>query len=178
MLPVFYEATQRLKADHPALEVALPVAGTVADKVKGAVSGWPFRALLVEGEPAKRDVMKAATVALACSGTVTTELAIAGTPMVVGYRIGGATWALLKHLIRTPFIVLLNIAAGRQIVPEFVQDHCNGLNLAAALDRLLRDEGARSEQIADQDEALDRMGRGSPDPAVKAAEVVLSYLPA
>lgn len=177
VLPPFEDAARRLKAEHPNLEIAVPVAPTVCEAVRARVSGWPFRAHLVEGEGPKRDAMKAATVALACSGTVTTELALAGTPMVVGYRIGGATYALLKRLVRTPWIVLLNIAARREIVPEFVQGECTGPNLASALDRLLIDGDARAAQIRDLENALDVMGRGSPDPAAKAAEVVLSYLP-
>ncbi len=94
--------------------------------------------------------MKAATVALACSGTVSTELALAGAPMVIGYRLGEATYAVLRHLIRTPWITLFNIAARKMIAPEFVQHRCTGANLAAAVaERLGWPRAAQaSEQIA------------------------------
>src|SRR5207253_1623489 len=77
VLPAFEEAVNRLKTDRPGLHVAVVAASTVADTVRAGVAGWPHRAHVVEGDGAKRDAMKAATVALACSGTVTTELALA-----------------------------------------------------------------------------------------------------
>jgi len=120
--------------------------------------------------------MKGATVAIACSGTVTSELALAGCPMVVGYKVSKSTYAIGKHLIRTPWIVLLNIAAGRAIVPELIQHACTGDALAALAGERLDDAALRARQIADQNAALDVMGRGGPDPAVKAAEVVAGYL--
>jgi lipid-A-disaccharide synthase len=94
------------------------------------VAGWRHRAHVIEGDEGKLDAMKAATVALACSGTVTTELALAGAPMVVGYRLGPVTHAILKRLIRTKYITLFNIAAQAFVAPELVQDDCNGAALA------------------------------------------------
>jgi lipid-A-disaccharide synthase len=120
--------------------------------------------------------MKAATVALACSGTVTTELALAGCPMVVGYRLGPMTYALLKRLIRTKYITLFNIAAQDFIAPELVQDACNGPALAAALAVRLDDPGLRARQVARQNAALDKMGRGGPDPSEAAADAVLALV--
>jgi lipid-A-disaccharide synthase len=108
ILPPFADAVARLKAERPDLAVVIPAAPTVAQAVRAQASGW---AHVVEGDGAKLDAMKAATVALACSGTVTTELALAGVPMVVGYRLGHVTHAVLKRLIRTPYITLFNIAA-------------------------------------------------------------------
>jgi lipid-A-disaccharide synthase len=129
--------------------------------------------LVVEGEGAKLDAMKAATVALACSGTVTTELALAGAPMVVGYRLGRLTHALLKRLIRTPYITLFNIAAQAFVAPELVQDECTGPALAREVAARLDDPALRDHQVAAQNAALDKMGRGGPDPSEAAADAVL-----
>jgi lipid-A-disaccharide synthase len=107
---------------------------------------------------------------------VTTELALAGTPMVVGYRIGALTYAILKRLIRTPWITLFNIAAGRFVAPEFVQHECTGENLARALAERLDDPDLRARQVAEQNEALARMGRGGPDPSEAAADAVLKVV--
>jgi lipid-A-disaccharide synthase len=120
--------------------------------------------------------MKAATVALACSGTVTTELALAGAPMVVGYRLGPVTHAILKRLIRTKYITLFNIAAQDFIAPELVQDDCNGPALARELALRLDEPELRARQIAAQYAALDRMGRGGPDPSEAAADAVLEIV--
>jgi lipid-A-disaccharide synthase len=122
--------------------------------------------------------MKAATVALACSGTETTELAIAGCPMVVGYRLGGVTYAILKRLVRTRYLTLFNIAAQDAVAPEFIQDDCNGPDLAAALGARLDDADLRRRQVEAQFAALDRMGRGGPDPSEAAADAVLKILAA
>ncbi|CAN7348842.1 lipid-A-disaccharide synthase [Phenylobacterium sp. LjRoot219] len=176
VLPVFADAVARLKAERPGLHVVIPAAPTVADMVKAQVAGWSLRAHVVEGEAAKLDAMKAATVALACSGTVTTQLAIAGVPMVVAYRIGPVTYALLKHLVRTRFVTLFNIAADAAVAPELIQDDCNGPDLAAELARRLDDDTLRRAQVRAQYAALDKMGRGGADPDEAAAEAVLQVL--
>jgi len=178
VLPAFEDAVVRLKAQCPGLQVVIPAAPPVAAAVAAQVSGWTHRAHVVEGETAKLDAMKAATVALACSGTVTTQLALAGVAMVVGYRIGPVTYALLKRLVRTRYITLFNIAAEAEIAPELIQEACNGPALAVEIARRLDDESLRQAQIRAQFAALDKMGRGGPDPDDAAAEAVLKVLAA
>ncbi|KRB44536.1 lipid-A-disaccharide synthase [Phenylobacterium sp. Root700] len=173
ILPPFAEAVAILKAARPDLEVVIPAAPTVAEAVKAQAGAW---AHVVEGESAKLDAMKAATVALACSGTVTTELALAGVPMVVGYRLGALTHAILKHLIRTPYITLFNIAAKAFVAPELVQDDCNGPALAREISKRLDDPELRRRQAQAQSEALVTMGRGGPNPSEAAADAVLKLL--
>lgn len=173
ILPPFAEAVAILKAQRPDLQVVIPAAPTVAEAVKAQASDW---AHVVEGESAKLDAMKAATVAMACSGTVTTELALAGVPIVVGYRLGAMTHAILKRLIRTPYITLFNIAAKDFVAPELVQDDCNGPNLAREVAKRLDDPALRAAQVAAQSAALLKMGRGGPDPSEAAADAVLKVL--
>lgn len=173
ILPPFAEAVAILKAERPDLEVVIPAAPTVAEAVKAQAGGW---AHIVEGENAKLDSMRAATVALACSGTVTTELAMAGVPMVVGYRLGNLTHAILKRLIRTPYITLFNIAAKAFVAPELVQDDCNGPALAREVGKRLDDPELRRSQAEAQAAALLKMGRGGPDPSEVAADAVLKVL--
>jgi len=176
VLPAFEDAASRLKAERPNLQLVIPAAPTVAEMVKTRVAGWSCGAHVVEGDTAKLDAMKAATVALACSGTVTTQLALAGVPMVVAYRIGPMTYAILKRLVRTRFITLFNIAADAAVAPELIQDACNGPALAAEVARRLDDETLRRAQVRAQYAALDKMGRGRPDPDDAAAEAVLKVL--
>ena len=173
ILPPFAQAVAILKASHPDLAVVIPAAPTVAEAVKAQAGGW---AHIVEGEVGKLDAMKAATVALACSGTVTTELAMAGVPMVVGYRLGNLTHAILKHLIRTPYITLFNIAAKDFVAPELVQDDCNGQALAREVGKRLDDPELRRRQVEAQSAALLKMGRGGPDPSEVAADAILKLL--
>ena len=176
MLPAFEEAVNRLKARHAGLHVVIPAAPTVAATVKARVAGWRYRAHVIEGDQGKLDTMAAATVALACSGTVTTELALAGVPMVVGYRLGPVTHALLKLMIRTKYITLFNVAAQDFVAPELVQGDCNGIALAREVALRLDDPALRLAQTQAQYTALDKMGRGGPDPSEAAADAVLAIL--
>ena len=126
------------------------------------------------GEAGKADAFASMDVALACSGTVTTELAAQGAAVVVGYKLGWVTWALARlFLMRSRFITLLNVAAGREIAPEFVQTRFTPANVAAAAERLLSDATALETQRAGQREALKLMaGPGRPAAEI-AAETIL-----
>ena len=176
LLPVFEDAAARLAAGRPGLRLVIPVAETVAGLVRAGVAHWRVRPDLIEDEGLKVDALFAGTAALACSGTVTTELAMAGQPMIVTYRVGEITYRLLKRLIRTPYVTLLNIAAGRAVAPELLQHEATGEKLAAAVAPLLDHPAVRAEQVAAQNAALQRMGRGQGDPSAKAAEAILNLL--
>lgn len=175
VLPPFAEAALLLKASRPDLEIVIPAAPTVAEAVKAQVAGWPRRAHVVEGEQAKLDSMKAATVAMACSGTVTIELALAGCPMVIGYRIDKLTYALVNRLVKRP-ITLFNIAAGEIVAPELIQDDCTPQALAREIALRLDDPALRARQVAAQFAALETMGRGGPDPSDAAADAILRII--
>ena len=177
MTPVYEATVKRLKTQDPGLEVAVVAAGTVSKDVVGRVSAWPFRVHVVD-EAEKYDAMRAATAALATSGTVSTELALAGAPMVIAYKIGGVSYQLMKRLVTAEHITLFNIAAGARIAPEFIQGEASAENLAAAVGRLLNDPEAAAEQARRQTAALDLMGRGGPDPSTLAAEAVLRVIEA
>ena len=175
VLPPFAEAVARLQTGRPDLQVIIPAAPTVVDTVRSAVADWPRAPHIVEGDLAKYDAMKGATVALACSGTVTIELALAGCPMVVAYRIDALTYALVNWLVRRP-ITLFNIAAKAMVAPEFIQEDCTGDKLAAAIAARLDDPSLRTEQAARQYKALDLMGRGGPDPSSAAADALIKLV--
>jgi lipid-A-disaccharide synthase len=178
MMEPFGEAVRLLQDTHPGLIVAVPAAGPVAEVVRERAAGWGLPIQIIEDEQAKYDAMKAATVALACSGTVSTELALCGAPMVIAYRLGEATYRVLKLLIKTPYVTLFNIAAKGFVAPEFIQSDCTGPKLAAAVTERLDDESLRLRQVSEQDAALALMGRGQADPYIKAAKVVAGLLAA
>lgn len=172
----FADAARRLKATHPRLRVVIPVSPTVAGQIRDWAKSLPADTTLIEDDVGKVDAMSAATVALACSGTVTTELALAGCPMVVGYRVGELTYLILKRLMTARFITLFNLAAGAEIAPELLQQDCTGPKLAAALAARLDDPALRQRQVEQQNAALDAMGRGGPDPSELAARAILRVL--
>jgi lipid-A-disaccharide synthase len=144
--------------------------------VEERCAGWAARVHIVRGEAARFDAMKAATVALACSGTVTTELAMCGCPMVIAYRLGPMTYPIVKLLLRTPYIALINVAVGRFVAPERLQGDCNGETLARDLAERLDDPTLRSTQIAAQNAALEIMRGGLTDPLGAAADAIIRHL--
>jgi lipid-A-disaccharide synthase len=177
LMAPFGDAVAWLKRSHPRLHVVLALAETVAEEARAAARAWPVQPYVVEGEAERLDAMRGATLALACSGTVTTELAMAGCPMVVAYRVSGLTYALVKLAIKTRWITLINIAAGRAIVPELIQGRCNGTELAKALAERLDDPALRDGQAAEQTEALSKLGPlKGPDPSERAADAVIAIV--
>ena len=173
VMPAFEDAALRLRRERPNLHLVVPAADTVVEQVKARVAGWPIRAHVLEGEAARLDAMAAASLALACSGTVTSELARAGCPMLVGYRGHPLTALVARAVIRVPYLTLINIAAGEAVAPEFLQGDCTGPKLAAAAARLLDDPAARAAQAAAQRAALAKLGVGRTDPFGAAADTVI-----
>lgn len=177
MTPVYEGAVGQLKRANPALEVAVVAAGTVADDVTGRIAAWPFRVHMVS-EAEKYDAMKAATVALATSGTVSTELALAGAPMVIGYRFQPLSYAIMKPFFTGKYATLFNHAADDEIARELIQKDATPEKVAAEAGRLLADPDARRVQAQRQTAALDLMGRNAPDPSSLAADAVLRVIAA
>ena len=175
MTPVYEAAVARLKQADPKLEVAVVLAGTVADDVAARVATWPFRVHAVT-EADKHAAMRAATVALATSGTVSTELAIAGVPMVIGYRFQPLSYAIMKPFFTGKFATLFNHAAEAEVARELIQKDATPEKVAAEVGRLLSDRATRADQVARQMMALEKMGKGPVDPSEMAAEAVLKIL--
>jgi lipid-A-disaccharide synthase len=175
MTPVYEAAIARLKAADPTLEIAVVAAGTVAADVTARIATWPFRAHVV-GEDQKYAAMRAATVALATSGTVSTELALAGAPTVIAYRFQPLSYAIMKPFFTGKFATLFNHAADEEIARELIQNDATPEKLAAEVGRLLADPEARRTQAGRQTAALDLMGREGRDPSEIAADAVLRVI--
>jgi lipid-A-disaccharide synthase len=112
-----------------------------------------------------------ADLALVASGTATVEAALLGTPMVVFYRVSAPSWVVGKLLVDVPFYSMVNLLAGRQIVPELIQDECEGSRLAAEAKRLLEDAPARHKMREDLT-SVGRALRADKPAAERAAEVI------
>jgi lipid-A-disaccharide synthase len=172
MAAPFGEAAGRLKAERPSLQVVVGAAPAIAETLKAEVATWPLRVHLIEDQTGRDDAMAAADVALACSGTVAVELAAAGCPMVVAYRLGPVSYRIARRIVRTRYITLFNIAADAPVAPELIQQECNGRRLAEEVALRLDDPGLRKRQAAAQLQALDLLGRGRPPPTQAAAEAI------
>jgi len=176
ILPEFRAAVDLLAKRIPGLVTVLPTVPHVAHLVRAATSDWPTHLHIVEGEADKYAAFDAADVALAASGTVTAELALAHTPMVVGYKVGGLTYFLSKFLMTVTHITLINILLEREAVPEFLQSRATPENLAAAVERLFRDEAARAAQVEAMKEFGRKLGEGDEAPSLRAARVLLEFV--
>lgn len=178
LLPVFRAALEQVAATRPGLVAVVPTVATVADTVRAALADWPIRTLVVEGDAAKYDAFAAAEAAVAASGTVALELALAGLPSVIAYRVNPVTAALVRRLVRVKYVNLVNLMLDRMLVPELLQQDCRSDTVAAALARLLDDPAARQEQIDGVADVAAWLGRGGPPPSERAARVILDAVPA
>lgn len=176
LLPVFAATVARLIAECPELRLVVATVPAVAEAVRRAVAGWPAPPLVVAGEREKYDAFAAADAALAASGTVALELAMAGTPAVIAYRMNWLTAWLAKRLIRVSFVNIVNLVLERPAVPEFLLDRCTPDNLVPAVRHLLDHAEARQAQKAAAGQALELLGLGGPPPSERAAEVVLETI--
>ena len=176
ILPEFRAAMEILTRKIPGLVTVLPTVPHVAGKVAAATANWPTPLHIVESEAEKYAAFDAADVALAASGTVTAELALARTPMVVGYKVGGLTFFLSKFLMTVTHITLINIILGREAVPEFLQSRCTPQNLAQAVARLFADTEARAAQKAAMAEFAHALGADDEPPSLRAARVLIEFV--
>lgn len=175
LLPVFREAVEKLALRFPGLHVIMPTVAHLDQRVRAATNEWPAQVTVV-GADEKADAFAASDAALAASGTVALELAMAGLPNVIGYKFNAVTGWVAKRVIKTPYANLINIILGREAVPELIQENCTPDNLAREVARLLDDPQASGAQQAAARDALTHLGFGGPPPGARAAEVVLSYL--
>jgi lipid-A-disaccharide synthase len=176
ILPIFRAAVAEIAARVPGLITILPTVPHVAARVRAATENWPAPLHIVENEADKYAAFDAANAALAASGTVTTELALARTPMVVAYRVGGLTYALAQILFRFKFFALVNLLLDREAVPELLQGRATPTALTDAIVPLLTDKQAAAKQTADLDAVAKLLGEGSEPPSVRAARAIVEFV--
>jgi lipid-A-disaccharide synthase len=176
LVPVFGEALHRLEAIVGPFRVAVPTVATVTDAVSQGVSSWPGRPIVLRGAADKYDAFAASRAALAASGTVALELALARVPMVVAYRLNPLTEALLDRVLKVRQVNLVNLLLGRPLVREHLRGACAPGPLAATLVELIGDERVRSAHLAGYDEAMRRLRGAGQSPSRTAADRILAIL--
>lgn len=170
-LSLFGETMARLGAAG-AIEPVLPTPPHLAARVKEAVADWPLRPRIVATEEEKWTAFRQARAALAASGTVTLELALARVPTVVAYRIPLFEEAIARVLIQVPTIVLANLVLGENVMPELIQRQATPEKLAAALAPLVTNTPDRLRQLVAFARLDDVMAIGTAQPSETAARVV------
>lgn len=166
-LPALVEAVERIYRQQ-ATHFLLPASETTgAAFFRERIGRAPIQ--VIEGET--WEAIAHADLALAASGTVTIEAALAGTPMITFYKVNAVSWLLGRLLVRVPFYSMVNLVAERAIVPELMQDRMTGKELAANALWLLQDEAARSRMRQDLAEVARRLA-GDGRAMEKAAALV------
>jgi lipid-A-disaccharide synthase len=117
------------------------------------------------------DCLAYAEVALAASGTVTIEAAMLGTPMVTFYRVNALSWRLGRWMVKSPFLSMVNLVAGRRVAAELIQQEMTGERIADETLRLLNDDAARRKMKAGLEEVKRKLS-SERDPMEVAAECV------
>lgn len=164
--PALRDTVAELKSIHPDAVFVSPVAPAIAEGVKAALADDPrMEGIHVIEEGERRDANSAMTVALAVSGTATTELALAGVPTVSTYKLGWLSyWIYRKLLFKAKYFSLVNIAADRELIIEHAQDEANGRTLAGAINILLEEiasDRSRGPALRAAAEAMKGDGRSS-----------------
>jgi lipid-A-disaccharide synthase len=173
---VFSDAVALVQERLGSLDVVVATVPHLVDPIRTAIERWPLRARIVVETAEKQAAFRIATAALAKSGTVTLELALAGVPMIAAYKVSAIEYLAVGRgiLKRLPSIILTNLLLGENVVPELLQHNCTAEKLAAALLPLFNDTPDRRRQI----EAFSRLDAimevGSSAPAVRAADIVLA----
>ncbi|MBN9262813.1 MAG: lipid-A-disaccharide synthase [Hyphomicrobium sp.] len=169
----FTATLEALRATGHRLDVIVPTVENVREIVEERVKHWPFPTHVIEDEADKFRAFKLASAALAASGTVTLELALAGCPMIVAYRVDRLA-LLFRRLVRPPHFALANLVLGERAFPELMQEACVPEELAPALAALLTDTPERARQLEALARVPEAISTGTP-PAIAAATRVLAH---
>ena len=183
---LFGEVLTLLRAKVGPFEILLPAVDHVRAEIEARSADWPVKPTLLTGTTAKYRAFREADAALAASGTVTLELALAGVPLVSTYRLD---WIgrIVKHFLEVPEPVrpitkvrsalLPNLVLGEMVVPEFIDETCVPATIAEALAALLVDGPARARQI-DAFARIETIMREGLDetPGATATRIVLDLL--
>lgn len=181
LLPIFAEALRPLVAKQPEVQVVLPAVAPVAAMVAELTSGWPKAPIILDprgqsveaAATEKRAAFRAANVALAASGTVSLELAAAGTPMVIAYDMNWFSRQLIKRMLQVDTVTLVNLVSETRVVPEFLGEKCKPKTITKALSEVM---DAPELQKRAMSLTMQRLGRGGEAPGLRAARAVLDRL--
>jgi lipid-A-disaccharide synthase len=171
LLPVLLEAAAKLLAAAPKTQFVLAQASSIDDNQLQSLLSQSSVPVRVAHDQAS-EVMAAADVLWVASGTATLQAAVVGTPMVLLYKTTWLTYRLARWLINVPWIGLVNLVAGRSVVPELIQEDATAERLCQEAQRLLNDRSAYNGMK----DALQqvRQSLGEPGASHRAAQVVLA----
>jgi lipid-A-disaccharide synthase len=159
MLPVMLEAAGKIQIDFPEARFLLPQADSISDALlEEYLRQSPVKITTVKNQP--YDVIQCCNVVMTTSGTATLEIALLTIPMVIAYKLSLVTYFLGRWLVKTPFIGLPNIIAGKRIVRELIQHEATSENLAAEINRILTDKAYADTMRGNLAQVKAQLGQG------------------
>jgi lipid-A-disaccharide synthase len=176
LLPIFRQTMALLSSSTPKLQPVLAAAAGIAEAVEAQTADWLIRPIIVRDVAERYDAFAAARAALTKSGTSTLELAMAGVPMAVTYRVNPLSAAIGRRLIKVEHVAMINLLSGRALVPELLQQDCRPEKLAAVLATLITDSGAAAAQRAGFAAALASLQAPAGKPSAAAAAEILALV--
>lgn len=176
LLPVFLETAKQLSALDENLCFVIPTVKTVVKRVKelSKASGLPI--LVVENEEDRHNAYVASECAIAASGTVALELAIANIPHIIGYKVSPFSAMLVRHFLHIQFVNLSNILLGREIIPELLQERCVPANIKSYITNILEHGEWYEKQIEGFAKVREILGIGEQTPSENASDVILKII--
>ncbi len=172
-LPIYRETAERLLQEHLTLEIIMLSLPHLKETLTQLTADWPFHVRIITDESQKLDVLASCNAALAKSGTVTLECALARVPTITTYKANPISAFLVRRILKTPFVNLINIVAGKEIVPEYLQEQCRADILVPALSHLLKDITAAEAQREELSAPLNALGVSQEEaPSDIAAKVI------
>ncbi len=172
-LDIFSKTIETVRQRTGALDIVIPTVPRLYAGLKQATAQWPTHPRVVVDEEDKHSAFRTARAALAKSGTVTLELAVAGVPMIAAYKVSAVEAMIVRQLVQAPSAILANLVLEENVVPEFIQETCTVESLTQTLLPLLSDTPERRRQL----EAFTRLDAvmeiGSANPSARAADIVL-----
>jgi lipid-A-disaccharide synthase len=173
LLPEMLKAAEIMAQKTPEIQFILPLADTLNEKnVADIIAGSAIKINIIKGRT--YDVISCADLAIVASGTATLETALLGIPMIIVYKISPLTYLIGKMIITVKNIGIVNIIAGKTIVPELIQDEANGSRMADEALAILTNDERRREIIRDLAEIRAKLG--TPGAAIRAAKLALDML--
>ena len=175
--PVFKPAIEQLQAQLPSMRVVIQVTAAMMERMKSETAGWKISPIIIPNTEDKKDLFAASTAAIAKSGTIGLECALAGLPSIIAYRASALTAYMLRRMLTIRFANLANLLADRLIIPELIQEDCTQEKISAAMLPLLTQSATRDAQCEQLASIAAMLGvNDTQSPSEKAAESILALL--
>ena len=176
LLPIFIETAKRMYKKDNNLYFVLPTVSTVENNVKKGMAKSGLDYVVIDNEQDRYKAFRTSEAAIAASGTVALELAIAKVPHIIAYKVSPLTGWLAKHLLHIQFVNLSNILLGREIVPELLQERCEAANIEQHIINLMSKESLYEKQQAGFEKVCRILSKDEKTPSENACEVILEQI--